>query len=162
MQKIIPNLWFDDQAEEAAAFYVSLFRNAKVGTVMHYDKESANVSGKPEGSVLTVAFTLEGQDFVALNGGPQFKFSEAVSFQVDCKTQEEVDRFWNKLTADGGEESVCGWLKDKYGLSWQIVPTVLNEMLQDENPIRAQRVMKAMLQMKKIDIAGLQEAYGRD
>ena len=159
MQKITPFLWFDDQAEEAVNFYASIFKNSKIGNITRYDEASAKASGRPEGSVMTIEFQLEGQDFIALNGGPQFKFSEAISFSVDCKTQEEVDEFWQKLSADGGEEGPCGWLKDKYGLSWQIVPTVLVDMLNDPNTEKSQRVTKAMLQMKKLDIKALTEAY---
>lgn len=159
MQKITPCLWFDTQAEEAANFYTSIFKNSKIGQISRYDKASAEVSGRPEGSVLVVSFQLEGQDFMALNGGPVFKFSEAISFSVECKTQEEVDEFWQKLIADGGAESQCGWLKDKFGLSWQIVPSVLNELLSDPDPIKSSRVMQAMLQMNKLIIADLQKAY---
>jgi predicted 3-demethylubiquinone-9 3-methyltransferase (glyoxalase superfamily) len=159
MQKIVPCLWFDTQAEEAVNLYISLFDNSKILNVTHYDEDSAKVSGQPAGSVLTVSFLLDGQEFMAMNGGPAFKFTEAVSFIVNCETQEEVDRLWDKLTADGGEESQCGWLKDKYGLSWQIVPTALGEMLSDPDPVKAQRVMQAMLQMKKLDVAGLRRAY---
>ncbi len=156
-QKITPFLWFDDKAEEAAKFYCSIFKNSKVGDITRYDGEGAKVSGRAKGSVMTVAFQLEGQQFVALNGGPLFKFTEAVSFVVNCETQEEVDYFWSKLSA-GGEESRCGWLKDKFGLSWQVVPTVLIELLQDKDAAKSQRVMKAMLQMDKIDIATLKQA----
>ncbi len=148
MQKIIPFLWFDNQAEEAAHFYTSLFKDAKVVSTMP----------GPEGKVMSVTFQLEGQDFMALNGGPQFTFTEAISFFVRCETQEEVDALWEKLTK-GGEEGQCGWLKDKYGLSWQIVPNALEEMLQDKDPARAGRVVQAMLQMKKIAVKDLQEAY---
>jgi predicted 3-demethylubiquinone-9 3-methyltransferase (glyoxalase superfamily) len=158
MQKISPFLWFDNQAEEAAKFYTSIFKNSKIGNITRYDDESAKASGKSEGSVMTVDFQLEGQDFIALNGGPQFKFTEAISFSVDCKTQEEVDELWEKLSA-GGEEGPCGWLKDKYGLSWQIVPTVLVEMLKDKDAEKAKRVTHAMLQMKKLDIETLKRAY---
>ncbi len=158
MQKITPFLWFDNQAEEAVNFYVSTFKNSKVGTITRYDAESAQASGRGEGSVMTIDFQLEGQDFIALNGGPQFKFTEAISFSVACKTQEEVDEFWAKLSA-GGEEGPCGWLKDRYGLSWQIVPTVLVEMLKDKDAEKVKRVTHAMLQMKKLDIAALQKAY---
>jgi predicted 3-demethylubiquinone-9 3-methyltransferase (glyoxalase superfamily) len=158
MQKITPFFWFDSQAEEAVNFYVSVFKNSKVGNITRYNAEVAKTSGRPEGSVLTIDFQLEGQDFIALNGGPQFKFTEAISFSVDCKTQEEVDEFWAKLS-EGGEEGPCGWLKDKFGLSWQIVPTVLTEMLQDKDPEKAGRVTHAMLQMKKLDIAALRQAY---
>ena len=159
MQKITPFLWFDDKAEEAANFYVSLFKNSKVGDIARYDEAGAKASGRPSGSVMVVEFQLEGQEFVALNGGPHFKFTEAISFVVNCETQEEVDEFWEKLS-EGGQEGQCGWLKDKYGLSWQVVPTVLTEMLKDKDPQKSQRVMKAMLQMKKIDIPTLKQAYG--
>jgi predicted 3-demethylubiquinone-9 3-methyltransferase (glyoxalase superfamily) len=159
MQKITPFLWFDNNAEEAVNFYVSIFKNSKVGKVTRYNEASAKAAGRPKGSVMTAEFQLEGQNFVAINGGPHFKFTEAVSFVVDCETQEEVDYFWEKLTADGGQESQCAWLKDKYGLSWQIVPRILIQMLQDKDAQKAQRVMEAMLQMKKIDIATLKRAY---
>jgi len=158
MQKITPFLWFDDKAEEAVNFYVSVFKNSKIGSITRYGEEGAEVSGRPKGTVMTVAFQLDGQEFVALNGGPHFKFSEAISFVVNCKTQEEVDEFWEKLS-EGGEKSRCGWLKDKYGLSWQIVPTVLVEMLQDKDPEKSKRVMEAMLQMDKIDIKTIKQAY---
>ena len=158
MQKITPFLWFDNQAEEAVNFYTSLFKNSKIENVARYDEAGAKVSGRPKGSVMTMTFQLNGQEFNALNGGPQFKFTEAISFFVNCETQAEVDELWNKLT-EGGEEVQCGWLKDKYGLSWQIVPTALGELMGDKDPEKAQRVMQAMLQMKKIDIAGLKRAY---
>jgi predicted 3-demethylubiquinone-9 3-methyltransferase (glyoxalase superfamily) len=154
MQKITPFLWFDNKAEEAANFYVSLFKNSRILGVSRY----GDTGPGPKGSVMIVNFQLEGQEFVALNGGPEFKFTEAISLYVNCKTQAEVDELWDKLTANGGEESQCGWLKDKYGLSWQIVPTTLTEMLSDPDPVKAQRVMQAMLQMKKIDIQGLKNA----
>jgi predicted 3-demethylubiquinone-9 3-methyltransferase (glyoxalase superfamily) len=157
MQKITPFLWFDDKAEEAVNHYVSIFENSKIGGITRYSKESAEATGKPEGTVMTVEFQLDGQQFVAINGGPHFKFTEAVSFVVNCEAQEEVDEFWEKLSA-GGEESRCGWLKDKYGLSWQIVPTVLPKLLQDEDANKARKVMEAMLQMNKIDIQKLKEA----
>lgn len=157
-QKITPFLWFDDKAEEAAKFYASIFKNSKVGKVTRYDEEATGPTGRPVGSVMTVEFELEGQEFVALNGGPIFKFTEAVSFVVNCETQEEVDYFWSKLSA-GGEESRCGWLKDKFGLSWQVVPVVLIEMLADKDTAKAKRVMHAMLQMDKIDIPTLKKAY---
>jgi predicted 3-demethylubiquinone-9 3-methyltransferase (glyoxalase superfamily) len=162
MQKITPFLWFDNQAEEAAKFYTSIFKNSKVGKILRYGEEVAKTSqsSRPVGSVLTIEFEIEGQKFVALNGGPLFKFNESVSFVVNCETQEEVDYFWGKLTADGGEESQCGWLKDKFGLSWQITPTVLIDMLHDKDPEKAERVMKAMLQMQKIEIPKLKTAYG--
>ena len=156
-QKITPFLWFDDKAEKAAKFYTSIFKNSKVGKITRYDKESAGPTGRPAGSVMTVEFELEGQQFVGLNGGPMFKFTEAISFVVNCETQEEVDYFWSKLSA-GGEESRCGWLRDKYGLSWQIVPTVLPELLQDKDPEKRKRVMAAMLKMVKLDIEQLKGA----
>ena len=160
MQKITPFLWFDDQVEEAVNFYTSLFKNSKIGRIFRNPKEAAEKTGRPVGSVLTIEFEIEGQKFVALNGGPLFKFNESVSFVVNCETQEEVDYFWQKLTADGGEESQCGWLKDKFGLSWQVTPTVLIDMLQDKDPEKTERVMKAMLQMQKIEIPKLKAAYG--
>jgi predicted 3-demethylubiquinone-9 3-methyltransferase (glyoxalase superfamily) len=156
--KITPCLWFDTQAEEAARFYVSIFKNAKIGRISRYGKEGVESHGKAAGSVMTVEFEIEGQTFVALNGGPHFKFNEAVSFQVHCETQKEVDYFWSKLAA-GGEEGPCGWLKDKYGLSWQVVPTVLPEMLMDADSEKVQRVTKAFLQMKKFDIGQLKQAF---
>lgn len=159
MQKITPFLWFDDKAEEAVNFYASIFKNSKIGNATRYNAESAAASGRSEGSIMTIEFQLEGQDFTAINGGPVFKFTEAISFSIDCKSQEEVDHFWNKLTEGGGQESQCGWLKDKYGLSWQVVPTVLPEMLKDPDHAKAKRVMEAMLKMKKIDIAALKQAY---
>ena len=158
MQKITPFLWFDDQAEEAVKFYTSVFKNSKIGRILRYSEEAAKASGRPAGSVLTVEFEMEGQEFVALNGGPLFKFNESISFVVNCETQEEVDYFWEKLTADGGQESQCGWLKDKFGLSWQVVPTVLIDMLHDKDSKKSERVTAAMLQMKKIDINKLKEA----
>jgi predicted 3-demethylubiquinone-9 3-methyltransferase (glyoxalase superfamily) len=158
MQKITPFLWYDNNAEEAANFYVSIFKNSKMGDIARYDDSGAKAAGRPTESVMVVEFQLEGQEFVALNGGPHFKFTEAVSFVVNCESQEEVDYFWGKLTADGGAESQCGWLKDKYGLSWQIVPTILPELLQDKDRAKAKRVMEAMLKMKKIDIKTLQQA----
>jgi len=154
MPKITPFLWFDTQAEEAANLYVSLFKNSKILSVSRYGEAGPG----PKGSVMTITFELDGQKFIALNGGPHFKFTEAISFSVDCKTQEEVDEYWSKLSA-GGEEGPCGWLKDKYGLSWQIVPTVLGELLSDPDPQKSKRVMTAMMQMKKIDISGLKRAY---
>jgi predicted 3-demethylubiquinone-9 3-methyltransferase (glyoxalase superfamily) len=157
-QKITPFLWFDDKAEEAAKFYTSIFKNSKIGNITRYDEEAAGPTGRPAGSVMTVDFQLAGKEFVALNGGPMFKFTEAISFVVNCENQEEVDYFWSKLSA-GGEESRCGWLKDKFGLSWQVVPTVLIEMLTDKDTPKAKRVMHAMLQMDKIDIAVLKKAY---
>src|SRR5438876_1063205 len=159
MQKITPFLWFDHQAEEAVKFYTSVFKNSKIGRILRYSKEAAKASGRPAGSVLTVEFEMEGQKFVALNGGPLFKFNESISFVVNCETQEEVDYFWEKLTADGGQESQCGWLKDKFGVSWQVTPTVLIEMLYDQDRNKSGRVMHAMLQMQKIDINKLKAAY---
>ena len=157
MQKITPFLWFDSQAEEAVKFYASIFKNSKIGKIARYGEEGEKVSGRPKGSVMTVEFQLEGQEFVALNGGPHFKFTEAISFVVSCKTQTEVDRFWKKLSA-GGQEMQCGWLKDKYGLSWQIVPTVLGELLSNKDAAKSQRVMEAMLKMVKLDIKKLKQA----
>ena len=159
MQKITPFLWFDHQAEEAAKFYTSVFKNSKVGKILRYDEATAKAAGGPVGSVLTIEFEIEGQKFTALNGGPQFKFNESVSFVVYCQTQDEVDYFWQKLTADGGQESECGWLRDKFGLSWQVTPTVLIEMLQDKDSNKSGRVMNAMMQMQKIDISKLKAAY---
>src|SRR5436190_9058307 len=156
LQKITPFLWFDHQAEEAAGFYTSIFDNSKITAITHY----GDTGPGPKGSVMTVAFELAGQKFVALNGGPHFNFTEAISFVVNCENQAEVDKFWTKLT-EGGQEVQCGWLKDKYGLSWQIVPTRLPELLQDPDPARAQRAMQAMMQMTKIDIAGLEAAAAR-
>jgi predicted 3-demethylubiquinone-9 3-methyltransferase (glyoxalase superfamily) len=158
MQKITPCLWFDDKAEEAAKFYVSIFKNSKLGKIARYGEAGAEVSGRPKGSVMTVTFQLDGQEFMGLNGGPQFKFTEALSLVVNCKTQEEVDEMWEKLSA-GGEKGVCGWLKDKYGLSWQLVPTVVEKMFQDKDAKKTERVMKALLQMKKLDIKKLKQAY---
>ena len=159
MQKITPFLWFDSQAEEAARFYTSLFKNSKILSISRVGEGAAEASGRPKGSVMTVTFQLDGQEFTALNGGPEFKFTEAVSFMVNCETQEEVDELWRKLTEGGGEEGQCGWLKDKYGVSWQIIPTALMEMLQDKDPERSKRVMEAMLQMRRIDISALRQAY---
>ena len=159
MQKITPFLWFDHQAEEAAKFYTSVFKNSKVGKILRYDEASAKAAGGPVGSVVTIEFEIEGQKFTALNGGPDFKFNESISFVVNCDTQKEVDYFWEKLTADGGQESQCGWLKDKFGVSWQVTPTVLIEMLHDKDAKKSERVMNAMMQMQKIDIEKLQAAY---
>ena len=155
MQKITPCLWFDNNGEEAAKFYTSIFKNSKVGTISRY----GDGAPLPKGTALTVMFQLEGQDFMALNGGPMFKFTEAVSFVVYCETQDEIDDYWKKLTADGGKEVQCGWLKDKYGLSWQIVPTALGKWMQDKDPARTGRVMQALMQMVKLDIHTLQQAY---
>jgi len=152
MQKISPFLWFDTQAEEAAKFYTTVFKNSKIGDISRYDEAASIASGKPEGSAMTVSFQLDGMDFTALNGGPEFKFSEAVSFSVVCKDQNEIDYYWDRLTENGGEESQCGWLKDKYGLSWQIVPENLGSL------ISSPKAMAAMLKMKKFNIAELLQA----
>jgi predicted 3-demethylubiquinone-9 3-methyltransferase (glyoxalase superfamily) len=154
MQKITPFLWFDDKAEEAMNFYVSIFKNSKIGSVSRY----GDAGPGPKGTVMVATFQLDGQEFMALNGGPHFKFTEAVSFVVNCETQEEVDEYWEKLS-EGGEKSRCGWLKDKYGLSWQVVPTILGKLMQDKDAEKAKRVMEAMLQMDKIDIKTLKQAY---
>ena len=156
MQKITPCLWFDNNAEEAVNHYLSIFKNSKINKILR----CGDAGPGPKGSVLTIAFQLEGQDFIALNGGPIFKFNEAISLSVDCKSQIEVDDLWEKLS-DGGQESQCGWLKDKFGLSWQVVPSALVEMLQDPDPEKTKRVMAAMMQMGKIDIAKLKQAYDR-
>ena len=158
MKKITPFLWFDDKAEEAARFYVSVFPNSKIVSITRYGDAGAQAAGRRKGTVMTVEFELDGQKFMGLNGGPAFKFSHAVSFVVNCETQEEIDRFWKKLS-EGGEEIECGWLTDKYGLSWQIVPTVLGRMMTDPDPEKADRVMHSLLGMKKLDIAALQQAY---
>jgi predicted 3-demethylubiquinone-9 3-methyltransferase (glyoxalase superfamily) len=158
MKKINPFLWFDSEAEEAAKFYVGIFKNSKIGKIARYPKEAAEKIGRTPGSVMTVEFKLEGVDFVALNGGPQFKFTEAISFSVNCETQEEIDYFWEKLSADGGETGPCGWLKDKFGLSWQVGPVYLADMLADPDKAKAERVMNAMMEMDKIDIAALEKA----
>jgi len=160
IQKITPCLWLDDQALEVAEFYTAIFRNSKIVKVARYGEAGREAHGKPAGTVMTVAFELDGQTFTALNGGPMFKFNEAISFQVDCETQKEVDYYWDKLSEGGDARAQqCGWLKDKYGVSWQIVPTVLAAMLTDSKSGNSQRAMKAMLQMKKIDIAALERAY---
>jgi predicted 3-demethylubiquinone-9 3-methyltransferase (glyoxalase superfamily) len=156
MQKITPFLWFDDRAEEAMNFYTAIFRNSKIVNVTRYGEAGPG----PKGTVMIGTFQLEGQVLMALNGGPAFKFTEAISLFVNCETQQEVDELWEKLS-EGGKEGLCGWLKDKFGLSWQIVPTALGKMLSDPDPVKSQRVMKAMLQMKKIDIDGLKKAYER-
>ncbi|HMI39125.1 MAG TPA: VOC family protein [Nitrospiraceae bacterium] len=158
MQKITPCLWFNNQAEDAAKFYASIFKNSKIGDMTRYGEAGAKVSGRPKWSVMTVTFEIEGQEFVALNGGPHFKFSEAISFMVKCETQKEIDEMWEKLS-QGGKEGQCGWLKDKYGLSWQIVSPVWDEMLQDKDVKKSERVMKAILQMSKPDIKTLKQAY---
>lgn len=157
MQKITPCLWFDDNAEEAVNFYTSLFKNSKIASIARYGEAGSVAAGRPKGSVMTIIFQLDGQEFMALNGGPHFKFTPAISLMVNCKTQAEVDDYWNKLS-EGGATQQCGWLTDKYGVSWQIVPTALGEMIQDSDAGKSESVMKAMLQMEKIDIATLQEA----
>ena len=160
LQKITPNLWFDTQAEQAVDFYTSVFKNSAKGKTSYYGKEGFEIHGMKEGTVLTIEFTIEGQKFVALNGGDVFKFNEAVSFIVECQTQEEIDFYWERLSEGGDKKAQqCGWLKDKFGLSWQIVPVILPEMLQEENSEKTERVMKAMLGMKKLDIAELKRAY---
>jgi predicted 3-demethylubiquinone-9 3-methyltransferase (glyoxalase superfamily) len=156
LQRIVPNLWFDSEAEEAASFYTSIFDDSKVSKILYYGEAGP----RPAGMVMTVTFELAGQEFTALNGGPEFKFNEALSLLVNCESQEEVDRFWEELSA-GGEKGPCGWLKDKFGVSWQVIPTVLDEMLQDEDVVKAQSVMQAMLQMTKIEIAELEKAYAQ-
>lgn len=160
MQKISPFLWFDKQAEEAANFYISIFKNSRIGTITRYGKEGYEIHGRTAGSVMCVEFEIEGQKFVALNGGPVFKFSEAISFVVNCETQEEVDYYWQRLSKGGDEKAQqCGWLKDKYGVSWQVVPNELPKLVGDPASEKSQRAMKAMLQMKKIDIGSLIRAY---
>jgi len=154
VQKITPFLWYDNNAEEAVSLYISVFKNSKITDITRY----GDAGPGPKGSVMTIAFQLEGQDFIALNGGPMFKFTEAISLSVDCKTQQEVDELWEKLSA-GGQPGQCGWLKDKFGLSWQIVPSALVEMLQDPDAEKSNRVMQAMMQMRKIDVASLRRAY---
>jgi len=155
MQKITPFLWFDNNAEEAANFYTSIFKSAKILATSRY----GDAGPGPKGSAMTVKFLLQGQEFIALNGGPHFKFTEAISFVVNCETQQEIDALWEQLLAGGGKPSQCGWLKDRFGLSWQIVPTMLGELAADKNPAKANRVMKTLLQMVKLDIAKLKEAY---
>ncbi|HEY3306487.1 MAG TPA: VOC family protein [Candidatus Binatia bacterium] len=160
MQKITPCLWFDSNAEEAVNFYTAIFKNSKIGNISRYGEAGYEIHGKPAGTVLTMEFELDGQAFTALNGGPMFKFNEAVSFHVGCESQEEVDYYWAKLSEGGDKKAQqCGWLKDKYGLSWQIVPTVLGKMLQDKDAKKSESVMKALLQMKKLDIKTLKQAY---
>ncbi|HTL62162.1 MAG TPA: VOC family protein [Nitrospira sp.] len=160
MPKISPCLWFNDNAEEAVGFYLSIFTNSRIRAIVRYGEAAANASGRPKGSVMTVSFDIDGQEFVALNGGPIFVFNEAVSFQVHCRTQEEVDHYWNALSEGGDEQAQqCGWLKDRYGVSWQIVPTALVEMLKTDDAGKANRVMDALLHMKKLDIGALEKAY---
>jgi predicted 3-demethylubiquinone-9 3-methyltransferase (glyoxalase superfamily) len=160
MQKISPCLWFDNNAEEAVKFYVSIFKNSKFGNVTHYGKEGYEIHKKKEGTVMTIDFEIEGQKFLALNGGPIFRFNEAISFQIYCETQDEVDYYWDKLTEGGDKNAqVCGWLKDKFGVSWQVVPNVLVKMLQDKDSKKTENVMRVMLQMQKLDINALTKAY---
>jgi predicted 3-demethylubiquinone-9 3-methyltransferase (glyoxalase superfamily) len=158
MEKITPCLWFDENAEEAVEFYVSIFKNSRIKKVARYGEAGAKASGRPTGSVMTISFQLEGQDFLALNGGPVFTFTPAISLMVNCKTQKEIDELWKKLSADPDAEQ-CGWLRDKFGVSWQIVPAIIGKMVADENAKRADRVMQAVLQMKKLDIQTLEKAY---
>ena len=158
MQTITPCLWFDNNAEEAAKFYTSIFKNSKIGKISRYGAEGHEIHGRPAGSVMTIEFKLNGHVFTGLNGGPVFKFNEAISFQVSCKSQKEVDYYWEKLSK-GGEKGQCGWLKDKYGVSWQIVPAVIAKMFQDKDAKKTGRVMKALLQMRKLDIKKLKQAY---
>jgi len=157
--QITPCLWFDNQAEDAANFYVSIFKNSRIKRISRYGKAGNEIHGRPAGSVMTVEFEIDGQTFTALNGGPLFKFDEAISFQIPCETQEEIDYYWQKLTADGGQEGPCGWVKDKFGLSWQVVPSALSDMLTDHNSEKTERVTNAFLQMKKFDIAKLKRIY---
>ena len=157
-QKITPCLWFDTQAEEAANFYCSIFKNSRIGKTSRFPKAGQEIHHKPAGSVMTVEFEIDGQPFVALNGGPQFKFDEAVSFQIYCERQDEIDYYWNALTKDG-QEGPCGWLRDKFGLSWQVVPSAIPQMMTDPNTEKSARVMNAFLKMKKLDIAAIQRAY---
>lgn len=158
MQKITPFLWFNDNAEAAVKFYKSVFKKSKIGNVARYDEAGEKAAGRPAGSVMTIEFQIEGQEFIALNGGPHFKFNEAVSFVVNCKTQAEVDYYWKKLSAGGGQEVQCGWLRDKFGVSWQIVPTVLSELMKTGDAAKSRRVMEAMLKMVKLDIKKLKAA----
>jgi len=160
LQRITPCLWFDDQAEEAARFYTSVFKNSRITGTTRYGEAGYEIHGKPAGTVLTVEFELDGQSFTALNGGPMFQFNEAISFQIHCESQEEIDYYWGKLSEGGDEKAQqCGWLKDKYGVSWQVVPTALSALLNDPDPAKSERVMKALLQMKKLDIGQLKAAY---
>ena len=158
MSRFTTCLWFDDQAEDAAKFYTAVFKNSKIKAIARYGDSGARAAQRPKGSVMTVVFELDGQEYMGLNGGPMFRFSEAISIVVNCKSQEEIDEYWDKLSA-GGEKSVCGWLKDKYGLSWQIVPTALGEMMKDKDAAKVERVMAALLQMTKLDIQELKDAF---
>lgn len=159
MQKLTTCLWFNDQAEEAANLYTSIFKDSSIGNILRYEEEGAAISGRQPGSAMTVAFTIEGREFLALNGGPMFKFNEAISLVINCGTQEEIDYYWERLTDDGGEESMCGWLKDKFGVSWQVNPRILSELMSGSDPEGAKRATQAMFQMKKFDIAALEKAY---
>jgi predicted 3-demethylubiquinone-9 3-methyltransferase (glyoxalase superfamily) len=159
MQKIVTNLWFDTQAEEAANLYISLFPNSKINLISYYPEAATGPSGKEAGSVLTVDFELDGQQYTALNGGPEFPFTEAISLLINCETQEEVDHYWNGLLADGGQESQCGWLKDKYGLSWQVVPTVLGKLMSDPDQKKVEAVTAVMMRSVKLNVDELQKAY---
>lgn len=161
MQRIAPCLWFDDRAEEAAEFYTGIFKNSRIVDISRYGEAGREFHGKEPGTVMTVGFELDGQPFTALNGGPQFQFSEAVSFQVSCETQEEVDHYWERL-GEGGAEGQCGWLKDKFGVSWQVIPAVMGELLEGKDAARSQRVMTALLQMKKLEIDVLKQAYEQE
>jgi predicted 3-demethylubiquinone-9 3-methyltransferase (glyoxalase superfamily) len=163
ISKIVPNLWFDTQAEEAARFYTSVFPNSSLGRIARYGKAGYDIHGMEEGTVMTVEFSLDGQEFLALNGGPVFKFSEAISFIINCDTQEEADYFWNKLS-EGGDPNAqqCGWLKDKYGLSWQVIPKAFSEMMDDPDPVKSERMMEAMMEMKKLDIHALKKARDQE
>jgi predicted 3-demethylubiquinone-9 3-methyltransferase (glyoxalase superfamily) len=158
MQKITPFLWFDNQAEEAVNFYASVFKNSKIGNMARYDEASAAAAGRPKGSVMTASFELEGQEFIALNGGPHFKFSEAISFVISCETQKEIDYYWGKLSSNGGQEGQCGWLKDKYGLSWQIIPSSLSKLIAGPDKEKSKRAMGALMKMKRLVIADLENA----
>ena len=159
-QKITPFLWFDSQAEQAVNYYVSIFKDGKITKLTRYDAASAKASGRPKDSVMTIAFELEGQSFVALNGGPHFTFSEAISFVVNCESQDEIDYYWNKLTAGGDPKAqMCGWLKDKYGVAWQIVPVQLPELISGPDPVKSGRAMEALMKMKKLDLPALKKAH---
>ena len=160
MEKITPCLWFDSNAEEAVNFYTTIFNNSKIKNISRYGEAGYQIHGKPAGTVLTIEFELDGQAFTALNGGPMFKFNEAISFQVGCDSQQEIDYYWERLSQAGDSTAQqCGWLKDKYGVSWQVVPSILGEMLQDKDAMKSERVMKALLKMKKLDIKTLRQAY---
>ena len=159
LQKIVPSLWFDDQAEEAAKLYVSIFPDSKIGRIVRYTKAGFETHRQPAGSVMTVELSLSGQDFIALNGGSVFQFNEAVSLMITCDTQQEIDYYWDKLTAHGGQEGPCGWCKDKFGLSWQVAPSILQEMLADPDTVKVERVTEAYLKMKKFDIEQLRQVF---